>query len=139
MKHLTPLAFLLAGGLLACSREGGAQSMNADAVVAQLGLRLSAQTRIVGASASSEGDGLIRAKLEMPAAQVPEFVASANIQDLEQADPDLLGPDEGFWDPHRAGLFRYGQTALSGARFLHVAVDESRPEVAVVYVMVHGT
>jgi hypothetical protein len=114
--------------------------MNPDAIVAQLGLRLPTGTRIIGASSSNDGDGLVRAKLEMPEAQVAGFVTSANIAGLEQTEPDLLGPDEGFWDPHRAGgPLRYGQTQLPGARFLHVAIDDSRPEAAVVYVMVHGT
>jgi hypothetical protein len=113
--------------------------MNPDAAVAQLGLALPSGTRVVGASASSERDGLIQAKLEMPAAQVAGFIANANIQGLEEAEPDLLGPDEGFWDPHRAGPLRAGEAQLPGARFLLVAVDESRPQTAVVYIMLHGT
>jgi len=113
--------------------------MSNDAVVAQLGLQLPPGTRIIGASASTDGDGQIRAKLEMPAALVPGFVAKANIPGLEDADADLLGPDEGFWDPHRAAALRYGQTQVSGARFLHVAIDDARPQTAVVYVMLHGT
>jgi len=113
--------------------------MNKDAVVAQLGLRLPVGTRVVGASASNDGDGLIRAKLEMPGAEVAGFIASASIQGLEEKRAALLGPDEGFWDPHRAGPLRSGSTALPGARFLLVAVDESRADAAVVYVMVHGT
>ena len=113
--------------------------MSTDATIAELGLRLPEGARVVGASSSNEGDGLIRAKLEMPPAQVSRFVASAKIEGLEDTEPDVLGPDEGFWDPHHAKRLRYGQTELSGARFLHVAIDESRPETAVVYVMLHGT
>lgn len=113
--------------------------MNNDAVIAQLGLRLPAGARVVGASSSTDGDGLVRAKLEMPTAQVSGFVASTQIAGLEDTEPDVLGPDEGFWDPHHAKRLRYGQTELSGARFLHVGIDETRPETAVVYVMLHGT
>jgi hypothetical protein len=139
VKHLTLFALLVVGSALACFHDSGDPSMNNDAVIAQLGLRLPVGTRVVGSSASSERDGQIRAKLEMPVAQVAGFIANANIQGLEEADPDLLGPDEGFWDPHRAKVLQYGQTALPGARFLHVAIDESRPQTAVVYVMMHGT
>jgi hypothetical protein len=139
VKHLKFSALFFVGAALACVREGGDQSVNTDAVVAQLGLNLPVGTRVVGASASNEGDGLIRAKLEMPAAQVAGFLANANIEGLEEGGPDLLGPDEGFWDPHRAGPLRSGETALPGARYRVIAVDESRPGAAVVYVMLHGT
>lgn len=113
--------------------------MDTDSIFAQLGLRLPAGTRVVGASASSERDGMVRAKLEMPADQVSGFMANANIRRFEEAGPDLLGPDDGFWDPHRAGPLRSGETSLPGARFLLVAIDEHRPEVTVVYVMLYGT
>lgn len=113
--------------------------MNPDTILSQLGLSLPSGTRVVGASATNDRDGLIRVKLEIPASQVASFLANANIPELEEAGPDLLGPDDGFWDPHRAGPLRSGDTELPGARFLLVAVDEGHANMAVVYLMVHGT
>jgi len=81
-------------------------------------------------------DGQARAKLGMPAALVPGFVAKANIR---------------AWTPTRTCS---GRTRASGIRtarsatdrprcpalgFLHVAIDDARPQTAVVYVMLHGT
>lgn len=137
MRSIIP--WMLVSSTLACVRESGDESMSADTIVSQLGLSMPAGTRILGASASNEREGLVRAKLEIPATQVASFIANANIQALEEAGPDLLGPDEGFWDPHRAGPLRSGDAALPGARFLVVAVDERSSEKAIVYLMVHGT
>jgi hypothetical protein len=113
--------------------------MNADALGGKLGVHLPTGTRVVGATSSDEGDGLIRAKLEMPSTLVPGFLTEANVHNLEEAGPDLLGPDEGFWDPHRAGSLRSGEAQLPNARFLLVALDQSRADMAIIYVIAHGT
>lgn len=132
---------VLAGSLcvLACARVSGEQTMNADALGGKLGVHLPNGTRVVGVISNDEGDGLIRAKLEMPATQVPAFLTSANVQNLEEAGPDLLGPDEWFWDPHRAASLRSGEVQMPNARFLLVALDQSRADKAVIYVIAHGT
>lgn len=113
--------------------------MNADALGGKLGVHLPTETRVVGVTSSDEGDGLIRAKLEMPSTLVPGFLTEANVHHLEEAGPDLLGPDEGFWDPHRAGSLRSGEAQLPNARFLLVALDQSRADMAIIYVIAHGT
>jgi hypothetical protein len=133
------LCAAIVSSTLACFRDSGDESMSADTIVSQLGLSIPPGTRILGASKSNEREGLVRAKLEIPATQVASFMASANIQALEEAGPDLLGPDKDFWDPHQAGPLRSGDAALPGARFLLVAVEERNTEKAIVYLMVHGT
>ena len=125
--------------LLASCRDAGEQTMDADTLASRIGVPLPAGVRIVGATSSDERDGMLRAKLELPPAQVLGFLTAANIRRLEGAGPDLLGPDDGFWDPHRAGPLRSAEVQLPGARFLLVALDESRSDMSIVYVMAYGT
>jgi len=51
----------------------------------------------------------------------------------------LLGSDKDFWDPHQAPALRTGQAKRPDARALNLGIDDSRPAVAVVYLVEHGT
>jgi hypothetical protein len=82
---------------------------------------------------------LIRAKLELPAATVPRFLAVSGIARVIDGQADALGPDHGYWDPHRVARLRFGEGRLPDSRWLALGLDEARPDVTVVYLMVHGT
>jgi hypothetical protein len=147
MKHARLIASVVALLLTRChpgdsvdSREKGRfTTMDIQHLGTRLGISLPPGTRILGVTSESGIDELLRAKLEMPIASLEKFLASTGIPHFETVGPDFLGPDEGFWDPHRAKGLRCGDVQLPGSRFLTIAVDESRPGVAVVYAMNNGT
>ena len=104
-----------------------------------LGVSLPSETRIVGVHAEAGIDDMRSAKVEIPRSQLAAFLDGTRIPRFEPGDADLLGPDKGFWDPHRAKKLRVGDVQLPGARFLVVAFDDSGDDVATVYLMNHGT
>jgi hypothetical protein len=147
MKRAGLIAILATVFLTRCHRADSADSREKDRAATmdisrlgtRLGISLPPGTRILGVTAESGIDDLLRAKLEMPIASLEKFLASTGIPHFEHVEPDFLGPDEGFWDPHRAKGLRCGDVQLPGSRFLTIAVDESRPGIAVIYAMNNGT
>ena len=106
---------------------------------ARLGVKLPTSTRVLGVDSEAGIDDIVRAKVEISTEHLAGFLAATAIPHFEEADADLLGPDREFWDPHKAAKLRVGDVQLPNARFLVVAIDASRPHVAVLYVMNHGT
>ena len=110
-----------------------------DELSARLGVRLPEGTRVLGVDSETGIDDLVRAKVEISKAHLTSFLATTAIPRFEQVDADILGPDREFWDPHKASNLRVGDVQLPNARFLVVAIDEGRPQVAVLYLINHGT
>jgi hypothetical protein len=99
-----------------------------------------ASARLIGVHRARGADDLIAVKVEMPASAWPAFLASTPIDPtlFRPGERGLLGPDEGFWDPHRAKNLRTAETSLPSSRVLNLGYDDSRGEVVVVYVVNHG-
>jgi hypothetical protein len=110
-----------------------------DELSASLGVTVPPDTRIVGVFGEAGIDDMRSAKLEIPKHRMSSFLAATRIPRFEKTDADLLGTDRGFWDPHKASSLLSGDVQLPGARFLLVAYDDSRSDLAVVYVINHGT
>ena len=120
-------------------RAGKTVNISIDELSVSLGVTLPPDTRIVGVHAEAGIDDMRSAKLEIPKQRMSSFLAATRIPRFEKTDADLLGPDRGFWDPHKAQNLLSGDLQLPGARFLVVAYDDSRSDVTVVYVINHGT
>ena len=84
-------------------------------------------------------DDAIFAKLRVPLASAEAFVAGLGVANFQHGAADLFGPDRGPWDPHAAKALRVGDVPLPSTRGLVVGIDDSSPDVLVVYVMNHGT
>ena len=78
-------------------------------------------------------------KVEMPATEWPAFVAQTPIEPalFRPGERGLLGPDDGFGDPHKAKNLRTAETALPHARVLNLGYD-SRGSVLSVFVVNHS-
>ena len=125
--------------LLAAACQGDDRAMTPEALSERVGFALPEGTTVVRATPFAGREGLVRAKLEMQPSMVRSLLAVTGIPDLRAGDPDLLGPDRGYWDPHKAARLRIGSTELPDLRWVMVGLDESRPDVTVVYLKVHGT
>jgi hypothetical protein len=44
-----------------------------------------------------------------------------------------------FWDPHKAPALKTGQARNAAGRVLSIGVDESRPDIVVLYIMEFST
>jgi hypothetical protein len=113
-----------------------------DALSAEVGLKFSPSTHLLGVHRMTRGiDDAIQAKVELPMAELPALLSQTQI-DAESFEPGtggLLGPDDEFWDPHKASSIRTGQGKRPDGRVINVGIDEGKPGVAVVYIMVHET
>jgi hypothetical protein len=114
-------------------------SKDLDALGKRLGIALPLGTEVVHVETESALDDAIFAKLRIPAARAEAFVQSLSVSRFETGAADLLGPDQGPWDPHRAKGLRVGDVTSSSQRALIVGLDDSAAGVLVVYVMNHGT
>lgn len=108
---------------------------------AEVGLSFTPGTRIVGVHRESGGDNAVFAKLEVPKTEFEQFWASTHIDraSMRSNERGMLGSDFEFWDPQKARTLATDQVELAGARWMNIGVDESRADVIVVYVLVHGT
>jgi hypothetical protein len=86
-------------------------------------------------------DDIVRVKLEMASRELPSLVEQTQIDPAAfyPGTRGLLGSDKDFWDPHQAPALRTGQAKRPDARALNLGIDDSRPDVAVVYLVEHGT
>jgi hypothetical protein len=139
------LACLL--GVLACNtKDTGTPDENQPveslaALSAELSLQFPGSSRLIGVKRAKGIDDIVQVKLELAAQDL------ASLVDQTQIDPGLffpgtaglLGSDRGFWDPNAATALRTGQAKRPGGRALNLGVDDSRPDVAVVYIVEHGT
>jgi hypothetical protein len=135
-------------GLVGCKSRGEQNSNdgrrvtkeNLESVGKEVGLFFPAGTRLVGVHRERGADDLIAVKVEMPAGEWPGFVAQTPIDPalFRPGERGLLGPDDGFWDPHKAKNLRTAEAALSGARVLNLGYDDSRGSMVAVFVVNHS-
>jgi hypothetical protein len=87
--------------------------------------------RLIGVHREWGIDDLIAAKVEMPVSEWPTFLAKTPIERdrFSPGEQGLLGPDDGFWDPHQAKVLRTAQTLLPGGRTLNIGYDDTAPDV----------
>jgi hypothetical protein len=106
-----------------------------------LGVRFPDGSRLVGSHREDGMDDYLGAKVEMPRSALAGFLESCPIPNERYADGEggLLGSDNKFWDPNKQPKLRTGQAQLPGARALNIGYDDSRTDVAVVFVVNHGT
>ena len=143
LERLVLLSFVV---VIACASKGK-QTMNKknldtlESVGKELGVTFPAAAKLVGVMHERGIDDLIAAKVEMPAAEWPRFLATTPIEkDLfSPGVQGLLGSDEGFWDPHKAKALQVAQALLPQGRALNIGYDDSRHDIVVVYVVNHGT
>ena len=84
-------------------------------------------------------DGAVWAKVRVPAAKTEDFLAHCGIARFRTGGADLLGPDNGAWDPDQAKSLRSGRLELPSGRGLIVAVDDMKSQGLIVYAMNYGT
>ena len=134
-------------GVLACNtpdRGGQPHDQPVEslaALSAELSLQFPASTRLIGVRRSHGMDDIVRVKLEMASRELPFLVAQTQIDPAAfyPGTRGLLGSDKDFWDPHQAPAIRTGQAKRPDARALNLGIDDSQPDVAVVYLVEHGT
>lgn len=140
------LAMVSAAIMGACkSKERQATKSNPEetleSVGKEVGLTFPAGTKLVGVHRERGADDLIAVKVEMPAAKWPRFLASTPIDSslFRPGERGLLGPDDGFWDPHKASALRTAEASLPQGRVLDLGYDDSRGQWVTVYIVNHGT
>jgi hypothetical protein len=132
-------------GIAACKSKGAQGARQAEETLAsvgqEVGLVFPAGSKLVGVHRERGADDLMAVKVEMPAAAWPTFVATTPIDPtlFRTGERGLLGPDDGFWDPHRCKNLRTAEAPLPHARVLNLGYDDSRGSVFSVYVVNHGT
>ena len=150
MKSFVLRVALALVGALGCGEKQGTDGRTANVSTAgdikpfetELGLQFPAGTKLIGYHREDGMDDYLGIKVEMPRAALKGFLASTPVAEERYTDGEggLLGPDgRGYWDPHRQPKLRTGQAQLPGARALNIGYDDSRPDVAVVFVVTHGT
>jgi hypothetical protein len=134
-------------GLLACNTDVSRQSSEASPVESlaalgtELNLRFPPSTRLIGVHRWQGMDDIVHIKLELAPEDLDALIAQTQIDPaaFTPGTAGLLGPDQDFWDPHRAPKLRTAQAQRPDARALNLGIDDSRPAVAVVYLVEHGT
>lgn len=106
----------------------------------ELGLSLPAGAKIVGVRRESGIDDAVQAKVEIRKTELAGFIAKTPIdpEAMRPGTAGFLGADLDFWDPHKASALRTGQAKTPNGRVLSIGVDESRADIAVLYIMQHG-
>jgi hypothetical protein len=132
--------FLVLALLQACKCES-APPDTLESVAREVALTFPPGTRLLGVHRERGIDDLVAAKVAMPAAQWSTFLAGTPIAPalFEPGEHGRLGPDQGFWDPHKATNLRTAQARLPNARVLNLGYDDAHPPVVIVYIVNHGT
>jgi hypothetical protein len=150
-RYLDSLCFipLLVWSAAGCDSKIDSDGRTADVATTQdiqsiqksLGVHFPNGSRLIGSHREDGMDDYLGAKVEMPRTALTAFLESCPIPKDRYADGEggLLGSDSGFWDPNKQPKLRTGQAQLPGARALNIGYDDSRPDVAVVFVVNHGT
>jgi hypothetical protein len=122
------------------SRNGDTKEESLGLLGKELNLSFPAQTKLIGVHRERGIDDLIAVKVEMPATAWPNFLGQTPIDPsrFRRGERGLLGPDEGFWDPHKAPKLKTAETQLPKGRVLNLGYDD-RGDVFVVYIVNHGT
>jgi hypothetical protein len=107
----------------------------------EAGVTFPPSARLIGFSREAGIDDYLMFKVEIDAKDLASFLASSPVPTdaLEPGEGGLLGPDEGYWDPHRAARLRTGQKALANARYLNIGIGEGGGKVVALYIVNHGT
>jgi hypothetical protein len=122
------------------SRETKPAPASLDELAREVGVTFPASARLIGFNRENGMDDYLQFKVEIDARDLPKFQASSPIPEeaMEAGEGALLGPDQGFWDPHRARNLRTGQKSLPNARALNIGAVERGAKVSL-YIVNHGT
>jgi hypothetical protein len=128
----------------ACPKEGPPHMKKADnlgEIGQELGLTIPPSARLLYSHRESGMDDRVTLKVEMKAADWPAFLAGTPVRadGFRPGTRGFLGQDDGAWNPHKASQLRTAQAVLPGQRMLNIGVDDSQPEVVIVYIVNHGT
>lgn len=105
----------------------------------KLGVQLPADTEVLGVTTESGGpDDAVFAKLRFSKDQLDEFLKRTGAIRFRAGGADVLGPDRGFWDPHRAKSLRVARVQQPSSRGLILGIDQSEAKVVVIYALNHG-
>ena len=112
-----------------------------ESVSKEIAVTFPAGAKLIGVHREKGIDDWVAVKAEISAVDWPGFLAGTPIDPslFSPGERGMLGPDEGFWDPHKAKNLRTAQAGLPNARVLNIGYDDSRGSVFVVYVVNHGT
>jgi hypothetical protein len=111
-----------------------------EAVGREVGFSFPATAKLIGVHRERGADDLIAVKVELPATEWQGFLSHVPVDAslFRAGERGLLGPDQGFWDPHKAQNLRTVETALPNGRVLNLGYDDGRASVVAVYVVNHG-
>jgi hypothetical protein len=92
----------------------------------EAGVTFPPSARLIGFSHEAGIDDYLNFKVEIDAKDLAAFLASSPIpaDALQPGEHGRLGPDEGYWDPHRAARLRTGQKMMPNARSLNIGIGE---------------
>jgi hypothetical protein len=112
-----------------------------ESVGKEIALAFPAGAKLLGVHRERGADDLVAVKVEMSAADWPSFLARTPIDPtlFRPGERGLLGPNDGFWDPHKAKNLRTAEAPLPNGRVLNIGYDDSRGGYFVVFVVNHGT
>jgi hypothetical protein len=124
----------------AVTRTKEASASLAD-LAREAGVTFPPSARLIGFSRENGIDDYLNFKVEIDAKDLASFLASSPIaaDALKPGEHGRLGPDEGYWDPHRAPRLRTGQKLLPNARCLNIGIGEGGGNVVALYIVNHGT
>ena len=130
----------------ACKSKGRQDTSNQqrdtlESVGKEIALAFPAGAKLLGVHRERGADDLVAVKVEMSAADWPSFLARTPIDPtlFRPGERGLLGPDDGFWDPHKAKNLRTAEAPLPNGRVLNIGYDDSRGSYFGVFVVNHGT
>ena len=147
MRAMLPLTMALMLWPAACRPQAGRQASaptTAPATLSQLatevGLTFPVSSRLLGVARESGIDDMVMFKVELPRRDLESFLAKCPVpaDAFEQGSAGFLGVDDGFWDPSKATHLRTGQI-IRNTRATDVGIDDGRPDVAILYIVNHGT
>jgi hypothetical protein len=112
-----------------------------ESVGKEIAVAFPAGAKLIGVHRESGMDDLVAVKIEISSTDWVPFLGRTPIDPnlFRSGERGLLGPDDGFWDPHKARNLRTAEAPLPNARVLNIGYDDSRGNVFVVYLVNHGT
>ena len=141
------LVIALTLGPVACKSRTGSQTEPTAAkattlgeLAAEVGLAFPPSSQLLGVARENGMDDLVMFKVELPRRDLASILATCPVRAdaFEEGSAGFLGPDEGFWDPGKARHLRTGQI-MRNTRATNVGVDDGKPDVAILYIVDHGT
>ena len=111
-----------------------------ESIGKEVGLPFPPSAKLIGVHRERGADDLIAVKVELPAKDWPVFLSLAPVDAslFRAGERGLLGPDQGFWDPHKAQNLRTVEASLPNGRVLNLGYDDGRASVVAVYVVKHS-